>query len=150
MAEAAVRPARPDEVDAVVATYEWLFAPPGSRPAGWDAGRASERLGRVIASETSTALVAERDGRLVGLCTVYRDIESVRFGQRAWVEDLAVDPDHRSEGIGKRLLDAAKDWARAHGASHLELDSGLARADAHRFYEREQATGKSISFGWEL
>jgi ribosomal protein S18 acetylase RimI-like enzyme len=28
----------------------------------------------------------------------------VRFGQRAWVEDLAVHPDHRSAGHGKALL----------------------------------------------
>ena len=27
-------------------------------------------------------------------------------------------------GIGKQLLDAAKDWARSRGATHLELDSG--------------------------
>ena len=29
---------------------------------------------------------------VVGFATVYLDIVSVRFGQRAWVEDLAVAP----------------------------------------------------------
>ena len=76
--------------------------------------------------------------------------ESARFGQRAWVEDLAVAPEQRSRGHGKALLDAAKDWARAQGATHLELDSGEARADAHRFYERERPSWRSVSFGWEL
>ena len=94
--------------------------------------------------------VASERGEVVGLCTVYLDIESVRFGQRAWVEDLAVAPDARSHGHGKALLDAAKDWARDNGASHLELDSGEARADAHRFYEREGPTWRSICFGWQL
>jgi GNAT superfamily N-acetyltransferase len=51
------------------------------------------------------------------------EVESVRFGGRAWVEDLAVHPARRSLGIGKCLLDAAKDWARARGASRLELES---------------------------
>jgi GNAT superfamily N-acetyltransferase len=147
---AAVRPARTDEVAEVAEAYEWLFAPPGSEPADWDLKRAAAALGRVIASETSTAFVAEDEGRLVGLCTVYRDIESVRFGRRAWVEDLAVHPGWRSKGVGKRLLDAAKDWAREHGASHLELDSGLARTDAHRFYDREGADSRSYSFSWRL
>jgi GNAT superfamily N-acetyltransferase len=78
------------------------------------------------------------------------DFDSVRFGRRCWVEDLAVDPQRRSEGIGKALLDAAKEWARGAGATHLELDSGLARTDAHRFYEREGLSWKSYSFGWEL
>ena len=70
--------------------------------------------------------------------------------QRARVEDLAVDPERRSGGVGKQLLDAAKDWARSRGATHLELDSGEAREAAHRFYEREQPSWRSICFGWEL
>jgi GNAT superfamily N-acetyltransferase len=131
-----IRPAQPSDADAVVRAYEWLFAPPGTRPPDWDAERAAERLRRAVASDTATVLVAEEGGALTGLCTVYLDIESVRFGRRAWVEDLAVDPQHRSRGIGKALLDAAKDWAREHGATHLELDSAPERTDAHRFYER--------------
>ena len=86
----------------------------------------------------------------VGVCTAYDDMESVRFGRRVWVEDLAVDPERRSLGIGKRLLDEAKDWARARGADHLELDSAETRGDAHRFYDREQPSWRSICFGWEL
>ena len=145
-----IRPARPDEASALVATYEWLFAPPGSQPPMWDPERAAERLVALIDGSGGEVFVAERDGAVVGICTVSLDILSVRFGQRAWVEDLAVHPDHRSAGHGKALLDAAKDWGRARGATHLELDSGEARADAHRFYERERPSWRAISFGWEL
>jgi len=94
--------------------------------------------------------VAEAEGRLVGLCTAYLEFESVRFGRRVWIEDLAVDPGSRSRGIGKQLLDEAKRWARERGASHIELDSAESRTDAHRFYERERPSWRSISFGWEL
>jgi GNAT superfamily N-acetyltransferase len=142
-----VRAARPDEVDALVAAYQWLFDPPGSQPPMWDPQRAVERLAHAIEDVNAEVLVA---GSIAGFCTVYYDFESVRFGRRAWVEDLAVDPDRRSGGIGKALLDAAKDWARERGATHLELDSAETRADAHRFYEREQPTWKSVSFGWVL
>jgi GNAT superfamily N-acetyltransferase len=145
-----IRPARPDEASALVDTYEWLFAPPGSRPPAWDRERAVERLRAVSDSSDGEMLVAEADGEIVGVCSVYLDIESVRFGRRAWVEDLAVHPGHRSAGHGKALLDAAKAWARERGATHLELDSGEARADAHRFYERERPSWRTISFGWEL
>jgi GNAT superfamily N-acetyltransferase len=143
-----IRPAREDDVEAVIAAYEWLFAPPGIRPPGWDEAAAAQRLRRLIASDVGEMLVAEHDGTIVGICTVVLDIESVRFGRRAWVEDLAVHPDHRSAGHGKALLDAAKDWGRRHGATHLELDSGEARADAHRFYDREQPSYRSVQFGW--
>jgi GNAT superfamily N-acetyltransferase len=145
-----IRPARPGDAPALVDSYEWLFAPPGTKPAAWDPARAQDRLSGLIASAHGSVFVAESDAAIVGMCSVYLDIESVRFGQRAWVEDLAVHPDHRSAGHGKALLDAAKEWARSHGATHLELDSGEARADAHRFYERELPSYRSVCFGWEL
>lgn len=149
-AKPVVRAARPGEVDDVARAYEWLFAPPGSRPRQWELTHALEALGQAVSSNAATVLIAEHEGDIVGICTVYDDIESVRYGRRAWVEDLAVHPERRSLGIGKRLLDAAKDWARARGATHLELDSNEARADAHRFYERELPSWRSTCFGWEL
>ena len=145
-----IREARPGEAAAVAAGYEWLFAPPGIRPDGWEAARASTRLDRLVDASDATMFVADRGGEVVGICSVYLDLESVRFGRRAWVEDLAVHPDHRSAGHGKGLLDAAKDWARDRGATHLELDSGEARADAHRFYEREGPAWTSRCFGYVL
>ena len=145
-----IRPANADDIDAVVAAYDWLFSPPGSKPPSWNPERAAERLRAAIESPDAEVLVADADGAIAGICTIYDDIDSVRFGRRAWVEDLAVHPAQRSRGIGKALMDAAKDWAREHGASHLELDSALARVDAHRFYEREGAGYQSYSFGWEL
>lgn len=149
--EIEVRAARPGEEVSLLALYEWLFAPPGSTPPQWDEKRAGVALRQAIESHDACVLVAEaEDGSLVGICTAYQDLHSVRFGYRAWVEDLAVDPNRRSEGIGKRLLDGAKDWARERGATHLELDSGEGRADAHRFYERERPSWRSICFAWEL
>ena len=163
-----VRAARPGEEAAVLGLYEWLFAPPGSKPAAWDERRATLALRDAIESHDACVLVAEitnvppassasppraagsAEGRRVGLCTVYQDLHSVRFGYRAWIEDLAVHPEQRSLGIGKALLDAAKDWARKRGATHLELDSGEARTEAHRFYERENPSWRSLCFAWEL
>ena len=147
----AIEAAAPGEAAAALPAYEWLFAPPGSVPAGWDPAAAAERLDAVAGSDRAELLLARSPGgEIVGLCCVFLDIGSVRFGQRAWVEDLAVDPGRRSEGVGKALLDAAKDWARERGASHLELDSGLDRADAHRFYEREGPSWVSRCFAWRL
>jgi GNAT superfamily N-acetyltransferase len=145
-----IREARAEDAGALLGAYEWLFAPPGSRPRQWDPDRAAARLADLVDASDATMFVADADGAVVGICSVYLDVVSVRFGQRAWVEDLAVHPGHRSAGHGKALLDAAKDWARARGATHLELDSGEARADAHRFYERESPSWRSACFGWEL
>ncbi len=145
-----VRAATHVDIDQVVAMYEWLFAPPGSRPPRWDVERAAAALGRAVAADDAVVLVATVGDEFIGVCTAYDDMESVRFGRRVWVEDLAVHPDRRSLGIGKRLLDEAKEWARARGADHLELDSAETRGDAHRFYDREQPSWRSICYGWEL
>src|SRR5262245_9550337 len=144
----AIREARPEEEAEILAMYPWLFAPPGTKPASWDPRRAAVALRGAIESRDSVVLVAERRGGLVGFLTGYLDIHSVRFGYRVWVEDFAVHPEHRSRGIGKSLLDAAKAWAAERGAVHLELDSAEERKDAHRFYEREGAEYRSYSFGW--
>ncbi|MGA6946435.1 MAG: GNAT family N-acetyltransferase [Solirubrobacterales bacterium] len=147
---AKVREAVPDEVERVLGMYEWLFAPPGSVPAGWDPERARAAIADAIEDQSAAVLVAERRGELLGLCTAYLELNSVRFGPRCWVEDLAVSPEHRSHGVGKELLDHAKDWARQRGATHLELDSAETRRDAHRFYEREAPSRRSLSYAWEL
>jgi GNAT superfamily N-acetyltransferase len=145
-----IRAATEAEVPELLKLYEWLFAPPGLPPPDWDERRAAVALRQAIESHDSAVIVADENGRLVGLITAYQDIFSVRYGYRAWVEDLAVDPERRSRGIGKALLDAAKAWGKERGATHLELDSGDARADAHRFYARERPSWTSRQFSWEL
>jgi GNAT superfamily N-acetyltransferase len=145
-----VRPAVSEEVERVLGMYEWLFAPPGSLPPAWDVDRAREAIAETISGEESTMLVAEHRGELLGFCSAYIELNSVRYGVRCWVEDLAVNPAHRSEGVGKKLLDAAKDWARERGATHLELDSGESRTEAHRFYDREEPAWRGYQYTWTL
>lgn len=144
-----IRLAQPGEETAIAPLYEWLFAQPGTRPATWDESRAALALRHAIDADDACVLVAAVGEELIGFGTCYRDLLSVRFGTRVWVEDLAVDPQSRSQGVGSLLLEAAKTWARDCGATHLELDSADTRTDAHRFYEREGAY-RSTCFGWEL
>jgi GNAT superfamily N-acetyltransferase len=147
---ATIREAQPGEEEHLIPMYEWLFAPPGYRPPGWDEERARQALTEAMVSPQSSVFVADDDGALVGFCTAYLELNSVRFGQRCWVEDLAVHPDLRSAGIGGALLDAAEDWARGAGATHFELDTGLAREDSQRFYERRVPAAKGYSYSWLL
>jgi GNAT superfamily N-acetyltransferase len=149
--ELEIRAAKPGEEESLLDAWEWLFEPPGRRPAAWEHRRAQVALREAIDSRDSLVLVAVAEGeRVVGICTAYYTIHAIRFGPRAWVEELAVHPEMRSRGIGSRLLAAAKDWARERGASHLKLDSALPRTEAHRFYEREGPSGRAYSYVFEL
>ncbi|HKJ36238.1 MAG TPA: GNAT family N-acetyltransferase [Solirubrobacterales bacterium] len=145
-----IREARFGEEQQILDMYEWLFQPPGARPPGFRPGHALQAIGETLADRDATILLAvERDSR-IGLCSIYLDLNSIRFGRRAWVEDLAVDPERRSAGVGHALMDAARAWGSEHGATHLELDSGETRTDAHRFYERESPSWRSNQYSWLL
>ncbi|MEU8329668.1 GNAT family N-acetyltransferase [Micromonospora sp. NPDC048839] len=132
-----------------VTGLEWLFTPPGSRPADWDRDRAVERTAQVLAHENVALLEARsQEDQLVGVASIYVDILSVRFGRRASIEDLAVHLEWRSRGVGSTLLAAARAWAHEQGADYVFLESGLARTEAHRFYLREGATHAAAAFRW--
>ena len=64
----------------------------------------------------------------------YRIMDNLFSGRILYVDDLVTDESARSRGYGKRLLDWLIDQARAEGCKSLELDSGVHRFDAHRFY----------------
>ena len=59
------------------------------------------------------------------------------WGKHLYVDALVTADRHRSTGAGKRMVD----WLKAHaldlGCRQLQLDSGVQRFDAHRFYLRE-------------
>ena len=79
--------AGPDDAPELLGAYEWLFAQPGGHPPRWDPGEAADRLRRAATAGDSVVLVARAEGAVAGICTAYLDIESVRFGRRAWVEE---------------------------------------------------------------
>jgi GNAT superfamily N-acetyltransferase len=145
-----IRPIEPHDTEEIVAACAWLFMPPASVPDLWNPAAAAQRLNLLCGAQRSAAFVAELDGKIIGFCTVYLDLDTLRFGQRAWLNDIAVAPHHRSHGLGHRLLLTALNWARERGATQLLLDSSTARTDAHRFYRREQPTFEATCFGWRL
>ena len=77
--------------------------------------------------------LADPDVRAVG---GYRKMEMLATGVVLYVDDLVTSAAHRSQGYGKLLLAWLLDEAKKQQCQYLELDSGLKRLDAHRFYER--------------
>jgi GNAT superfamily N-acetyltransferase len=63
--------------------------------------------------------------------------EKLAWGKHLYVDDLVTAERHRSTGAGKRMLDWLKAYARGLGCGQLQLDSGVQRFGAHRFYLRE-------------
>ena len=74
------------------------------------------------------------DGGAVSAVAGFRLIDNLAGGRILYVDDLVTDAGARSRGHGKVLLDWLADRARQEGCQFLELDSGVQRFDAHRFY----------------
>jgi GNAT superfamily N-acetyltransferase len=146
--EVTIRPATPSDEDAILALLPQLFDPPGARPPTYTEERGRTGIRWAIERPDADILLAMDGDALVGLASVYADIQSIRYGKRCWLQDLVVSKDARSRGIGKRLLDAATEWARERGCTHLELSSGMGRVDAHRFYRREGMTDQYVFERW--
>ncbi len=68
----------------------------------------------------------------------YRYYDKLFSGKNLYVDDLVTDATQRSHGHGRALLAWLAAEARARGCTQLELDSGVQRHDAHRFYLRER------------
>jgi GNAT superfamily N-acetyltransferase len=62
------------------------------------------------------------------------------------VDDLVTRDSDRSRGFGGELLDWLIKQARKNGCESLELDSGVQRFDAHRFYFTKRMSISSYHF----
>jgi GNAT superfamily N-acetyltransferase len=81
-------------------------------------------------------IAAFLDGRIIGVAGYWL---GVRFWCGAYmdVDNVVVDPDLRSRGIGKQLMDWLHRKAEELGCQIVVLDSYVTYAGAHRFYFRE-------------
>ncbi|HEX6926841.1 MAG TPA: GNAT family N-acetyltransferase [Longimicrobiaceae bacterium] len=80
----------------------------------------------------------------------FRILENLASGRVLYVDDLVSDEGARSRGHGARLLRWLIGLAREEGCQTLELDSGVHRADAHRFYFTNRLTINSFHFRMDL
>jgi putative acetyltransferase len=136
--EVVVRRAEPRDAEALVE----LGRNVGAEPEGWlittgswrTAGEERRYLKAIRRWEHAAVFVAEVDGQIVGRLSISRD----QHPASRHVADLGlmVAAERRGQGIGRGLLEAAVDWARASGVTKLELHVFPWNEPAIRLYER--------------
>jgi len=87
----------------------------------------------------------EEDG-VVCAVAGYRFHEKLFSGRTLYVDDLVTANTRRSKGHGAKLLGWLVGQARDRDCELFELDSGVQRFDAHRFYFRERMKISSYHF----
>jgi GNAT superfamily N-acetyltransferase len=91
----------------------------------------------------------EEEGEVRALAG-FRIIEMLARGKFMYVDDLITDAEVRSQGYGDQLFDWLVDYAKEQGCQLLDLDSGVQRFDAHRFYFRKRMHIPAYHFALHL
>ena len=85
--------------------------------------------------DDSDLLVARNaEGAVCGLLILAWEASKRR--KFAVIEDMVVDPDMRSQGLGAALVAHAEERIRERGIEWVFLESGLRNERAHSFFER--------------
>ena len=80
----------------------------------------------------------------------FRILEKLSDRQILYIDDLITDASQRSRGYGSALLDWLIDYAKSLNCSSVQLDSGIQRAEAHRFYFRKKMKISAFHFDLSL
>jgi len=95
-------------------------------------------LGRALESSDDCIFVAERDRNIVGY--VYAALEPMSWkelrGPAGFIHDIAVAEEARRAGVGTKLIQAAVEWLRAHGAPRVMLSTAALNNDARALFQR--------------
>jgi ribosomal protein S18 acetylase RimI-like enzyme len=78
---------------------------------------------------------ADGDQPAAGVCQLRYRLSVWTGADDCWLEDLYVDESARGTGLGRALVNAAFERARARGCRRVELDVNESNADAIGFYE---------------
>jgi ribosomal-protein-alanine N-acetyltransferase len=112
----------PDEIDDVLAVERASFTNPWTR----------EMYLSELQNEGVSFLFVARDdaGKLIGFCSFWRVFEELH------INNLAVDPGHRRQGVAASLLTHVLAEAPRLGATRALLEVRRSNGEARRLYER--------------
>lgn len=98
------------------------------------ASDAADRITLILSEPRQHLLVAEVDGEVCGMVSVYALYSLAHGCDLARITAMVVEPDAQRRGIGRRLLREAEALARRTGIARIEVTSNTGRDGAHAFY----------------
>jgi ribosomal protein S18 acetylase RimI-like enzyme len=127
-----IRRAEHADIPRLTALLEILF----SIEEDFDFNESLQRRGLKILLEYESAcvLVAEVEGKIIGMCTGQLIVSTAEGGPALLVEDLIVDRHYRCRGAGRKLIMEIIEWGRKKGACRVQLMADRNNAPALDFY----------------
>jgi GNAT superfamily N-acetyltransferase len=125
--ELAVRDAGPADAKAIAG----LLGELGYRT---DREEIPERLSTIHREGGAAVLAVDADGSALGLMCLASFAALHVAGRTGYITTVVTSSAARRRGVGRALVDYAKQWARSRGCVRLSVTSAEHRADAHSFY----------------
>jgi GNAT superfamily N-acetyltransferase len=135
-----IRRAGPQDRQTVLELVERLLTELEELPkefAGLDRDRTLFDLAN--AGDTFIAFLARISGEPIGVLTVTETFAIYAGGRYGVIDEMYVVPEHRSSGVGRVLLEAAKELGMVRGWRRIDVTAprGPAGERTVRFYERQ-------------
>ncbi|HSH73361.1 MAG TPA: GNAT family N-acetyltransferase [Methylophilaceae bacterium] len=132
--------ARLEDIPALVTLLAELFSIEADFSA--DTTKQVKGLELLLLAPDRAVIKVARDNhqKVVGMVSAQLVISTAQGSPSAWVEDMVVSKEIRGGGVGRALLDAAQHWAKAKGATRMQLLVDI---------ENQPAVGYYQHLGWE-
>lgn len=105
-----------------------------------------KRISEMLSCNDYKIFVASNGEKVVGFVGMVSFIAFEVKNKAAKIIALAVSQEYRKNGIGTNLLNQVENYCKSNDMSVILLNSGLAREDAHKFYESKGYS--KISYGF--
>jgi GNAT superfamily N-acetyltransferase len=133
-----VRPVAPTDLDAWLPLWDGYNAFYGRSAATALPGEVTETTWARFFDpyEPVHALIAERDGGLVGLAHFLLHRSTTAVAPSCYLQDLFTDPAARGTGVGRALIEAVGRWAGEAGAGRVYWHTQETNRTARLLYDR--------------
>lgn len=100
--------------------------------------------------EPVDALVAELDGKIVGMAHTIIHRSTTRLADVCYLQDLFTAPEARGQGVARALIDAAKQRAAAAGCNRLYWQTHQTNQTARALYDKVAEHQGFIVYGSDV
>lgn len=130
-----IRPAVHSDLAALISLLKTLFCL--EKDFDFNASLQWQGLKLMVDHAQGCVLVAEVNGRVVGMCSGQLTVSTAEGGPALLVEDVVVHEDFRGEGVGSLLMERLGEWAKTKGVSRLQLLADRNNQPALEFYRKK-------------
>jgi len=141
-----IRPATHSDIEQICLLYNEFFAYNADMdPVYCRAGKENGEYPKtVVDSDSADLIVAAENDILIGFIHIKEGrtppYDALVQNHYAQIIDFIVTAAHRRKGAGKKLMDAAKQWANERKLDYIELFVLQGAKAEHRFYENNDFT----------